>query len=248
MREIVIDSFAGGGGASLGITAALGRGPDIAINHSKEAIAIHAANHPETEHFTDDIWHVRPKAAVKGRPVGLGWFSPDCCNFSRARGGTPVKKEIRALAWTVIHWALQVRPRVVILENVREFCFPAETAVLTKRGVIPISTVEVGDEVWTHNARWKPVTAVSKRVDNTINVVGYGNSIIEPTANHPFYTRHPPGGGGACARGDRRFPVAFPRLFCRQQSGQSGPYRGRRHAGPGCRLPGPVQSRRQAVE
>jgi DNA (cytosine-5)-methyltransferase 1 len=121
MREIIVDSFAGGGGASLGISLAIGQGPDVAINHDAAAIAMHAANHPETIHFTESVWKISPHSVVKGRPVGLLWSSPDCCHFSRAKGAKPVKKEIRSLAWVVIKWAAEVRPRVIILENVREF-------------------------------------------------------------------------------------------------------------------------------
>ncbi len=120
-RELIVDSFAGGGGASLGIEMALGRSPDIAINHDEAAIAMHAANHPDAKHCTEDVWKVSPHTVTKGKAVGLLWASPDCCHFSRAKGAKPVKKEIRSLAWVVIKWAAQVRPRVIILENVREF-------------------------------------------------------------------------------------------------------------------------------
>lgn len=119
--EIIIDSFAGGGGASLGIELALGRGPDIAINHDREAIAMHAANHPAATHFCEDVWHVDPKKATGGRKVALAWFSPDCKHFSKAKGGKPVEKKIRGLAWVVIRWAREVHPRVIMLENVEEF-------------------------------------------------------------------------------------------------------------------------------
>jgi DNA (cytosine-5)-methyltransferase 1 len=119
--EMVVDNFAGGGGASTGIEAALGRPVDIAINHDPEAIALHRANHPEARHFCENIWEVDPSEACAGRPVGLAWFSPDCAHFSRAKGGTPLKKEIRGLAWVVIRWAREVRPRVICLENVEEF-------------------------------------------------------------------------------------------------------------------------------
>ncbi len=121
MREIVVDNFAGGGGASLGIAEALGREPDLAINHDAAAIMMHAANHTKTRHITEDLWKVDPVAATEGYDVGLAWFSPDCRHFSRAKGAVPVKKEIRSLAWVVIRWAAKVSPRVIILENVREF-------------------------------------------------------------------------------------------------------------------------------
>lgn len=119
--ELVVDNFAGGGGASTGIEAAIGRPVDFAINHSPEAIAVHKANHPETRHFCENILEVDPVVACGGRPVGLAWFSPDCTHFSRAKGTRPVKKEIRGLAWVVVRWARAVRPRVIVLENVEEF-------------------------------------------------------------------------------------------------------------------------------
>lgn len=119
--ELVVDSFAGGGGASTGIEMAIGRSPDLAINHDAEAIAVHTANHPNTKHYCESIWEVDPVEACAGRPVGLAWFSPDCTHFSRAKGTTPLKKEIRGLAWVVIRWAKAVRPRVIVLENVEEF-------------------------------------------------------------------------------------------------------------------------------
>lgn len=121
MNELIIDSFAGGGGASLGISWALGRSPDVAINHDAAAIAMHKANHPETRHFTEDVWKVSPRAVTGGRPVGLLWASPDCKHFSRAKGAKPVEKKIRSLAWVVVKWAAESRPRVILLENVREF-------------------------------------------------------------------------------------------------------------------------------
>lgn len=121
MREIVVDSFAGGGGASLGISWALGRGPDIAINHDAEAIALHSANHPDSRHFREDVWKVDPAEACAGQPVGLMWLSPDCKHFSKAKGGKPVSKRVRGLAWVAVRWATAVRPRVIVLENVEEF-------------------------------------------------------------------------------------------------------------------------------
>lgn len=121
MRELIVDNFAGGGGASQGIEQALGRAVDIAINHDEATIEMHKANHPGTFHYCEDIFSVDPRQATQGRPVGLAWFSPDCTHFSRAKGGKPVKKETRGLAWVVIRWASQVRPRVIILENVTEF-------------------------------------------------------------------------------------------------------------------------------
>lgn len=118
--EIIVDNFAGGGGASTGIEMAVGRSVDIAINHDPDAIAMHRANHPNTRHYCEDVWQVDPVEACAGRPVGLAWFSPDCTHFSRAKGGKPVDKNIRGLAWVTIRWALKVRPRVIMLENVPE--------------------------------------------------------------------------------------------------------------------------------
>jgi DNA (cytosine-5)-methyltransferase 1 len=120
-NALIVDSFAGGGGASLGIQQALGRPVDIAINHSADAIRMHELNHPETRHYREDIWKVDPREACGSRPVGLAWFSPDCRHFSRAKGSAPVKKEIRGLAWVVTRWAKAVKPRIICLENVGDF-------------------------------------------------------------------------------------------------------------------------------
>ena len=120
-RELIVDSFAGGGGASLGIEMALGRSPDIAINHDAVALSMHRRNHPATRHMAHNVWAVDPVAAADGRPVGLLWASPDCKHFSKAKGGKPVARNIRDLAWVVVRWASQVRPRVICLENVEEF-------------------------------------------------------------------------------------------------------------------------------
>lgn len=121
MKEIIVDNFAGGGGASTGIEMAIGRSVDIAINHDPNAIAMHTTNHPDTLHYCESVFDIDPVAATAGRPVGLAWFSPDCTHFSKARGSAPVKKEIRGLAWIVVRWALATRPRVILLENVVEF-------------------------------------------------------------------------------------------------------------------------------
>lgn len=119
--ELVIDLFAGGGGASTGIEMALGVSPDIAINHDKQAIALHEANHPHTQHFIEDIFEVDPIKVCGTNPVGLMWMSPDCKHFSKAKGSKPVSCDIRSLAWVGVKWAKAVRPRVIILENVEEF-------------------------------------------------------------------------------------------------------------------------------
>lgn len=121
MNEIVVDNFAGGGGASTGIEIAIGRSVDIAINHDPAAIAMHRANHPATEHYTEDVWKVDPVEVCAGRPVALAWFSPDCKHHSKAKGGKPVSKKIRGLAWVAVKWAKAVHPRVIMLENVEEF-------------------------------------------------------------------------------------------------------------------------------
>ncbi len=120
-EAMIIDSFAGGGGASTGIEWATGRSPDIAINHDESALAMHAANHPSTRHVCEDVWHANLRELTKGRAVDLLWASPDCKHFSRAKGSVPVSKHIRSLAWVVVRWASQVSPRLIILENVREF-------------------------------------------------------------------------------------------------------------------------------
>lgn len=120
-RELIVDNFAGGGGASCGIERALGRHVDIAINHDPEAVAMHTLNHPQTEHHCESVWDIDPLAVTQGRPVGLAWFSPDCKHFSKAKGGKPRDKRIRGLAWVAVRWAALVRPRVIILENVEEF-------------------------------------------------------------------------------------------------------------------------------
>ncbi|MCL6443420.1 MAG: DNA cytosine methyltransferase [Alicyclobacillus sp.] len=120
-REIIVDNFAGGGGASTGIEYAIGRSVDVAINHDPAAIAMHAANHPHTKHYCESVWDVNPREATGGRPVALCWLSPDCKHFSKAKGGKPVEKSIRGLAWVAVRWAATVRPRVIILENVEEF-------------------------------------------------------------------------------------------------------------------------------
>lgn len=118
--EIIVDNFAGGGGASTGIEMAVGRSVDIAINHDPDAIRMHKANHPNTKHYCEDVWEVDPIEACNGRKVGLAWFSPDCTHFSRAKGGKPVDKNIRGLAWVTLRWAYMVRPRAIMLENVPE--------------------------------------------------------------------------------------------------------------------------------
>ncbi len=119
--ELVVDLFAGGGGASTGIEQAIGRHVDIAINHDPQAVSLHQANHPQTLHLMSDVFEVDPVTVTAGRPIGLLWASPDCKHFSKAKGGKPVSKKIRALADVVAEWAEKVRPRVIVMENVEEF-------------------------------------------------------------------------------------------------------------------------------
>ncbi|WP_175682684.1 DNA cytosine methyltransferase [Burkholderia cenocepacia] len=119
--ELIVDNFAGGGGASTGLERAFGRPVDVAINHDPEALAMHAANHPHTKHYCESVFDVDPVAITGNQPVGLVWLSPDCKHFSKAKGGKPVSKKIRGLAWIALRWAATVKPRVIMLENVEEF-------------------------------------------------------------------------------------------------------------------------------
>jgi DNA (cytosine-5)-methyltransferase 1 len=121
LRELIVDNFAGGGGASTGIELAIGRSVDVAINHDPAAIAMHKANHPDTEHYCESVWDVDPRKVARGQQVALCWLSPDCKHFSKAKGGKPKEKGIRGLAWVAVRWAATVRPRVIMLENVEEF-------------------------------------------------------------------------------------------------------------------------------
>lgn len=120
-KEIIVDNFAGGGGASTGIELATGRSVEIAINHDPAAIAMHMVNHPDSEHYCESVWDVNPLEVTRGRPVALCWLSPDCKHFSKAKGGKPKEKSIRGLAWVAVRWAATVKPRVIMLENVEEF-------------------------------------------------------------------------------------------------------------------------------
>ncbi|WP_278912999.1 DNA cytosine methyltransferase [Deinococcus wulumuqiensis] len=119
--ELVIDNFAGIGGASSGMEAALGRPVDHAINHDPVAVSLHRVNHPHSHHSVEDVWQVDPREVTKGQRVALCWFSPDCKHFSKAKGAPLVDRKIRGLAWVAVRWADLVRPRVIILENVEEF-------------------------------------------------------------------------------------------------------------------------------
>ena len=120
-QPLIVDNFAGAGGASLGMANALGRSVDIAINHDTDAIAMHEANHPGTFHYCESVWDICPRKATQGRHVAAAWFSPDCRHFSKCKNGKPKKKEIRGLAWVAVRWAATVRPDVIFLENVEEF-------------------------------------------------------------------------------------------------------------------------------
>lgn len=202
MSEIVVDSFAGGGGASTGIEMALGRSPDIAINHDATALAMHEVNHPATRHLTEDVWNVDPLAATGGRPVGLAWFSPDCKHFSKAKGGKPVDKNIRGLAWVVVHWANTVRPRVIILENVEEFqtwgplgpdnqpcparkgeTFKRWTAELRRLGyVVEWQELRACDVAWTDYGMIRVAPTIRKRL--YLIARRDGRAIVWPAATH----------------------------------------------------------------
>lgn len=120
-HELIIDNFAGGGGTSTGLEQAFNRPVDVAINHDPKALAMHRVNHPETRHYCESVWDIDPIQVTGNQPVGLVWLSPDCKHFSKAKGGKPVEKKIRGLAWVALRWAAKTRPRVIMLENVEEF-------------------------------------------------------------------------------------------------------------------------------
>ncbi|HRM50835.1 MAG TPA: DNA cytosine methyltransferase, partial [Acinetobacter johnsonii] len=120
-HELIVDNFAGGGGTSTGLERAFGRPIDIAINHDPKALAMHRINHPKTKHYCESVWDVNPVKITGNQPVGLVWLSPDCKHHSRAKGGKPLNKKIRGLAWIALRWAATVRPRIIMLENVVEF-------------------------------------------------------------------------------------------------------------------------------
>ncbi|MDQ7981881.1 DNA cytosine methyltransferase [Paraburkholderia sp. SARCC-3016] len=119
--EQLVDNFAGGGGASTGIEMAFGRPVDVAINHDGEALAMHAANHPTTRHYREDVFDIHPGLVTGEQPIGLAWFSPDCKHHSKAKGGKPREQKIRGLAWVTLKWATFQAPRCIALENVEEF-------------------------------------------------------------------------------------------------------------------------------
>lgn len=140
-RPMIVDSFAGGGGASTGIEMALGRSPDIAINHNPAALALHAANHPETLHLSENVYRVDPLDHMRGRHIGLMHFSPDCKHFSKAKGGKPVERNIRDLAWIIPGWIERIQKSggkvdVVTMENVEEWK-DWGPLIETERGLMP---------------------------------------------------------------------------------------------------------------
>lgn len=189
--EIVIDSFAGGGGASTGIEMALrameASGVDvpstdvtIAINHNGAALAMHEAIHPSTVHMEADIWTVDPMVTTKGRPVGLLWASPDCRHFSSAKGGAPVSDSVRGLAWSIGHWAEMVQPRMIFLENVPEFLTWGPLIVGPKGHLVPDA-----EKAGSHFKEWiKRFKALGYRVDwKILRACDYGT----PTIRKRFY-------------------------------------------------------------
>ncbi|WP_164964275.1 DNA cytosine methyltransferase [Rubrivivax sp. JA1026] len=159
--ELIVDLFAGGGGASTGIEAALGRHVDIAVNHDPMAVAMHRVNHPQAQHFLADVWEVDPVTVCAGRPVGHLHASPDCTHFSQAKGGQPRDRAIRSLSWVVHRWAGKVRPRVITLENVEQILqwspLVAKRDPATGRVVRVDGTVaEPGERVPVHQQQLVP--------------------------------------------------------------------------------------------
>lgn len=190
----VVDMFCGSGGTSTGVCqAAMAMGLKVkltAINSWPVAVETHAANHPGAQHICKNVMAVDPlKIGYRKNRLHILVASPECKWHSKARGNKPINDQLRISAWDVVRFTEELLPWVLVVENVQEFCFPTETAVLTKRGVIPIGDIVVGDEVWTHNARWKPVIAVRRKKSETVNVVGYANSISQSTPEHRYYSR-----------------------------------------------------------
>ncbi len=168
--KIFVDNFAGGGGASTGIELSTGIPVDIAINHDKEAVRMHQTNHPHTKHYCEDVWEVDPVNACNGRKVALAWFSPDCKHFSKAKGGTPVSKKIRGLAWVALKWAGTVKPDVIMLENVEEF--QTWGPVRPKRDKKTGRCIKYTDEMHKH-------TAVAEKGE----VLSIDQQVMEPDPN-----------------------------------------------------------------
>ncbi len=187
------DLFAGAGGFSTGLLHAcadLERTAELlAVNHWPRAIETHSLNHPGVRHLCENLDNVDPRKVHPGGRLNILLASPECVHFSNARGGVPMSDQSRASAWHIVRWADALRIDNIIVENVREFCFPSGTVVVTDNGLLPIEEVEVGMRVLTHKGRYRAVTALTSRVANTMRVVGGGNSIIECTDDHPFYSR-----------------------------------------------------------
>ncbi len=187
------DLFCGGGGFTSGLMA-VAKSLDIevdllAVNHWTVAIETHQLNHPGVRHLCQTIDTINPREVVPSGKLDILLASPECVHFSTARGGKPMSDQKRATPWCILKWLEQLDVTNVVIENVPEFCFPESTVVLSKRGMVPIGSLQLGDEVWTHNARWKPVTAIARRRSSTVSLKGYGNSIVETTPNHEFYAR-----------------------------------------------------------
>lgn len=178
--ELIVDNFAGGGGASTGIEIATGYSVDIAINHDPEAIKMHKANHPNTKHYCENVWSVDPVKACNGHPVGLAWFSPDCKHFSKAKGGKPKDKNIRGLAWVALRWAGLVRPRVIMLENVEEF----KTWGPLNRGHHPIKAKQIrkayeSKQIQESRHNMTELEPRQDNISNTMTTVQKDNLLLE---------------------------------------------------------------------
>lgn len=196
MSGLIVDLFAGGGGASLGIEWALGRSPDVAVNHSANAITMHAANHPGTHHLQGDVWDYAPREVTLGRPVELLHASPTCTHFSRAKGAPLDRREaarIRSLAWVVTRWAREVRPRVITLENVQAFEFwgplTNEGAPCTKRRGLTFRRWVRALEREGYRVEWRNLRACDYGAPTTrerLFVVARcdGSPIVWPTPTH----------------------------------------------------------------
>jgi DNA (cytosine-5)-methyltransferase 1 len=176
-NELIIDNFAGGGGTSTGLEAAFGRPVDIAINHDPEALAMHAINHPYTKHLCESVWDVDPIEVTGNQPIGLVWLSPDCKHFSKAKGGKPVEKKIRGLAWVTLRWAAKGKPRVIMLENVEEF----QTWGPLMRKVVD------GVEVWMPDPAKKGVTfrSFKRQLEGHGYKIEFRELRASDHANHP---------------------------------------------------------------
>lgn len=161
---LVVDLFAGGGGASAGIEQAIGRHVDVAINHDEEAIGMHEANHPQTHHYRADIWGVGPITVTRGRHVGLLHASPDCTDHSQAKGGQPRRQEIRSLAWVVHRWAGRVKPDVITLENVEQMLRWSSLVAKRDRATGRVVTLETITDPVTHRRNFR-VAEPGERVE-----------------------------------------------------------------------------------